>query len=298
MTTYKDLRDYIRDNYADSVDVKATRVYDRIIDRAFRRMAKTTDWSFLLKMGRINLVAPYETGTVALTQDSKTVTLTGGTWPATMGTDVWHIIFAANNEVEFEVITRNSGTVIELNENWPFTAEAANGFTAYRRDYALPVRFRKFMWGEMENYWEMSYITPSDYIELRLRQAQYAGDPRWFTVFDQRLKFWPYASTIRVADFLYVAWPKLLSDAGVVDTDAIDWDENHLDLVFAAIDLEVARSWGAGAPEDIQTAVTMYQGELREAKGVDSERALTAMQAYGIEREPAPHVRWRREVPT
>ena len=151
MTTYGDLRQYIRDNYSDAVDANSTRVFDRIIDRAFRKLAKVTDWSFLLDRGRINMVAPFDTGTVALTQDSKTVTLTGGVWPTTMGTDPWHINFGANTEVEFEVLTRTSGTVIEVDENWPFAADATSAFTAYRREYALPTDFRKFLWGEMEN---------------------------------------------------------------------------------------------------------------------------------------------------
>ena len=296
MTTFADLKTYVRDNYSDAVDAKSTRVYERIVDRALRRVGKVTDWSFLMDRGRINFVAPFETGTVALTQDSKAVTLTGGVWPTTMGTDFWHVNFDANTEGEFEGLTRTSGTVIQLDEVWPFATTASSQFTAYRREYALPTDFRKFLFGEMQETWGMDYISPAEFTDIRLAQNQSGGDPQWFTLFKQRSQFWPFPTEIRVADFLYVRWPKLLSDAGVVEGDTIDWDEHHLDLLFAALDLEVARSWGDGAPESMREAVTMYQGELREAKGADSERALTLMHYYSLADRYPRGSRWRSEA--
>src|SRR5512146_3144750 len=58
----------------------------RAVHDALAEVASAHDWTFLYKHGRVNLHAPYETGTVAYDLTGGTyerqVTLTDGTWPA------------------------------------------------------------------------------------------------------------------------------------------------------------------------------------------------------------------------
>lgn len=295
MTTFAQLKEYVRDQYGDAADAKAVRLHDRIARQALRRIARSHDWSYYQSYGRIAFEAPYSTGTVAIVQGANVVNLAGGVWPANLATGPWHMNLDGRVNVEFEVATRNSDTQATFlaTHTWIYASIAGRPFQTFRYRYSLPANFRKFFFAESENYWEMEFLTPAEFTELRLRADSFSGDPRFYTIRAETLfEVWPWPVSARILDFNYTRWPT----QPLLDGDVIDWDDDLVDLLFAAVDVEVARSWGLTAPNRLVEVEARFQQILRETKSVDGTRVEAGSRQYTLMNRGLPQTRWRRQT--
>lgn len=106
--------------------------------QAIRDLFNDHPWSFALKEGRLLTEAPYSTGTVAVTNGSTAVTLTGGTWLTSWTTAPSSRRFATSSRNEPYNITITSGTTGTLDVAWQGDTNTATTYSLYRDIYAVP----------------------------------------------------------------------------------------------------------------------------------------------------------------
>jgi len=284
-TTFANLIQFAQDQTADQNDARAVRKQKRAINNAFRRIARTHDWSFYIPTagGRINFIAAYDTGTLALTQGSNTAVLTGGVWPA--GAVGRKVVASSNPEVEFEVATRTNDTdvIFITGQNWLDDSAAASTYGIYADVYDLPDGFRKFLEGKGETQY-LHFMEPPDFRLYKQGRRNSADDPpsMYTVIANRQVQVYEYPSTASVWQFMYCRMPTELS----ADEDVMDWDEDLLDIAHAAIKVELVIEFGSKLLNmKLRNALGMYDTAAAAAWEDDSTRVRT-FDTWGLETEP------------
>ena len=95
-------------------------------------------WRFLTPVVTLVTIAPYSTGTIAITNGATTVTQTGGTWPSWTATNGSLIV----DGTEYVIASRTDDDDIELASAWPEDTETAAEFVLrHNGNYDLPDDF-------------------------------------------------------------------------------------------------------------------------------------------------------------
>lgn len=173
------------------------------IHRAYDELTTLRDWQYYHVHGRVLTDAPYTTGTVTYVAATRTLTLTGGTWPswAAQGhVRVGNVIGRVQTRVSDTVLTMDS----QVNFKGDFTGET---FSSYRMEYPLPDDFRNMDEPSDEyNWWAGLYITPDDAMKLE-RVSNSSGEPYHWTIVprgpDWSLKLVGYPTGQETIDFSY-----------------------------------------------------------------------------------------------
>lgn len=167
-------------------------------------LATKWDWNWFRTTVTIPLDDDYSTGTIAYTASTRTLTLTGGTWPT------WAIYGAVRlNDIDYEVATRSSGTVLILSANSYPDADIVAGttFSIRRYSYQLPENFDSIT----------SAVTQPDGAELTYRDMgeanaiwqRYYGGQCWTIASDRNapgrsvIQFSPNVTTTNSIQILY-----------------------------------------------------------------------------------------------
>ncbi len=96
------------------------------------------EWSFLKPIDTLATIAPYSTGTIAITISTTTVTLTTGVWPAWTATHGSLVVGTA----EYVIASRTDDTHLELASAWTEDTETAAEYTLkHNGNYDLPDDF-------------------------------------------------------------------------------------------------------------------------------------------------------------
>lgn len=138
-------------------------------------------WSFMRPRLSTTISEPYETGTIAIS--SGTVTLTSGTWPS-WAADGWLVV----DGVGYYVSTRSSNSVIVLDDT-SVTVVSGTEYELQRWQYTLPDGFGGFIDPYLSfvaadaNYEPVRYTTHAEILGMRQLEP-YLTDtqPRWFSV--------------------------------------------------------------------------------------------------------------------
>lgn len=112
------------------------------IQRSQEDFCNFGNWPFLEQFSDrcyIPLQAPYSTGTVTATQDSKTITGAGTTWTK----DMEGSFFAITAEEFYEIRTFNSATSLDLTIPYQNTTSTGSAYNIYKRFYPLPLNFSR-----------------------------------------------------------------------------------------------------------------------------------------------------------
>lgn len=147
-----------------------TRVTDQrnLIKEAIRRglyLATSADLSYLDTEGVILTIAPYTTGTVSVTADSKTVTGSGTTFTAAMAGR--KIRIAGNNEY-YRIDTRDSDTQLTLEQNYQGATASGQTYSIFKDEYRLAADLATYkIMRELENNQAMVDISPTTFDLLR-----------------------------------------------------------------------------------------------------------------------------------
>jgi hypothetical protein len=132
-------------------------------------------FSFLTIWGTLTTTAAYSTGTIAVTNGSATVTLTGGTFPS--GAAGMVVIIRGR---PYEISTRDSGTQLTLAQNFPGDSGTGLTYSVAQWDYDLPDNFGHFA-GPIHfapNTNEPRITVTGEHVILSARQqASYGGEP-------------------------------------------------------------------------------------------------------------------------
>lgn len=213
--TYADLITHALDYLGAATDAQTERFARRAIQLAYQTMQSQQNWTYYYQLGHFNTVAPYSTGTVAYTHSTRTVALTGGTWP-TWAADGMIVI----DNVPYPVVSRTSGSAVVLADANNPGANVAGGTTyeIFREAYTLPVDF-----GSMDSLYRMngspfslSYLTPGDFLgnmafNVGPSEPFYytiTNDPNRYGVLAIRLR--PAPSDIFPLSFMYRRRPRSL----------------------------------------------------------------------------------------
>jgi len=132
--TFAQARTILQGRIADSSDDTAV---DQALNEAQREVARARRWpELMVDNAFINTLALYSTGTVVATEDSTTVTLTDGVWPATVASSKWRFALSVSDPW-YEVATRSSDTVILLKEAYIGDTVSASSYVVYQSHYDL-----------------------------------------------------------------------------------------------------------------------------------------------------------------
>ena len=131
--TFKAARVILQSRIADSSDPTAV---DQALNLAQRKVARARRWPELMRRDFFNTVAAYETGTLVATLDSKTWTITGGTFPTDVATGFYRIALS-NSDPWYRIVTRSSGTVVLTNDAYQDATVSGVSYIAYKSHYSL-----------------------------------------------------------------------------------------------------------------------------------------------------------------
>ena len=192
------------------------------VRQAYRQLFAVHDWSFGYSPGRIQLQAAVSTGTVVYTHSTRTLVLTGATWPS------WILDAVVRfNNVVCEVDTQTDSTTIVLDATLnPGADVASTTFSCYPRWYVLPPDFgamtrplEKTAWLGARN------ISPTEMLALD-RYREDTGDIKYYSIGraqglygSMALSVHPASNATETLDFVYKKRQRDLRYTGHDGTD-------------------------------------------------------------------------------
>jgi len=220
-------------------DATATTIAKECVNRAMRRIAET-DHPHFRKPGYINLIAPYSSGTVVVANDGTTVSGTSATWSSAMTGRYMKI---DDEQVHFQLTSYTSNVAgprftFDGGAKWLNDTVTSGTYVIYADTYDFPTDYRT-----MGKFVEKSLLRDVDWLNdedewylNKMRNNTMTGPPRWACMENSKLRVWPYETDLSVLSFIYYRWPTEMS----ADADTMDFPDNQVDLVRAAIRAEVA----------------------------------------------------------
>lgn len=231
LTTYADAIDHLLEwGYAHGGETTRSLLKSRVT-RAYRELLGAHDWPSLIGMGRVILQAPQSTGTVTYTHSTRTLTLSGATWPTSVADRTVRLFSGSSSSgsgIDCDIERRVSDTVIILDDvrNPGSDAVAGTHYTLYCQWYPLPADFMALrsvmdyaMWSPAE------LVTMTEIMQLyRVSLSQgmvthYAIGQRPNMPGERAIYLWPCAPATRPLDFTYHRKPSELIHSG---KDAVD----------------------------------------------------------------------------
>lgn len=211
------------------------------IRSAMRSLSAEHAWPYYFDHYYLATNESYTTGTISYVASTRTVTLTGGTWPswAAYGSLIIDTFHARVDRV-------SSSTVLTvISEDAP-VADFSGSFTMYQYRFLLPVGLNIYKIGKIQvdqaNWLE--FVPPSIFeTDVRKQYLVSGGRPRYFTVSrdfrgvgQQVLSLWPYPTTVMRLRFGYVRHPNDISvwdyQVGRVETTATSTAVTGTDTQF------------------------------------------------------------------
>ena len=217
ITLYSDLLDYITALNDGGARTKDLRMHKEAILGAYRDLSMCNEWAYYMNEGRIHLNTKYNTGTIAYTLSSNTLTLSGGTWPD--WTPHGRIVIAD----EIYDVESVSGANVTLGDLRPSAnISSSTSYALYRTSYPLPDdMWRLYDVGVEANNWTAGYISPTEW-QRRERIFGSSGQTWAWTIMkdpesDGRWSLWvdPYPDTAEPLMFIYRRKPRTLRWSGV-----------------------------------------------------------------------------------
>lgn len=246
-----DLTAYARVQARNVNGSQADTTLQQIVNDAIAWVATSKFWEFYKTYGDLTLREPYSTGTLAISNASTTVTLTGGTFPSWAASGKLKI----GNKV-YRIASRTSGSVVVLATAWAEDAETAATFTIFQDEYTLASDCLKFGRPFAGQGWGLTG-SPSSFEQVLEAQNSFMygqGYPSMFCVHASggtpKLLIYPYPSSSEDVQLAY--WYYRKPAALVNSSDVADFDPLHLELLHRAIDYQTAmrfESCVAGTPE-------------------------------------------------
>ena len=177
-----------------------------ILKEVMRRIRARGEWSFGWTRGQIDLVASYDTGTIAIDNAETTVTGTGTMFTADMVGRKIRI-----SGVAYVIDSWAGDTSIELATNYGGATETAASFVIYQDEYALAAGAQNIhrMW-DKQNSHKLAGITPIAMGDKDFRTLASGTVDEYAVVglnsSDARLvQFHPYPTAIARVEYWYQA---------------------------------------------------------------------------------------------
>jgi hypothetical protein len=274
---------------------RSRRMATRAVQEAYAELPMRRNWRYFYRPFTIVTAAQQTTGSVAYTASSRSVTLTGTTWPS----DVTKYALWIEG-VRYGITTRTSSTVIVLDEKDAPTSDIAAGteYTLARDTYELPDNLRKLLslYDTSAPGRLIECVDPGDII-WEQRIARTASTPRLYSVYRSEqfasgmaIHFAPAPTSAITYQALGLFWPQPLKvldyNLGTVSTTADSASVTGASTAFtSSMDGAVLRVSSSGSlklPTDLQGEIDKNRLEpyalQRVIKSRDSATALTLEQ--------------------
>jgi hypothetical protein len=170
--TYQDVVEHLADHFDVKLGGRLRRDVRRAIDEAYRDLPQQAYWAYFRRYAIINTVASQTTGTIAYTNSSRTVTLSGATFPSTA---VKYRILIGTAHYDIESYTDSTHVVLPEASNPGADVAASTAYTLYRNEYPLPTNFRRAL-GLMDTTYQKAIRIIPDAEQQALHLGSY-GSP-------------------------------------------------------------------------------------------------------------------------
>lgn len=203
------------------------------VDDALTQIAQEREWPWYHTVTNLQLQALYDTGTIAVTNASPTVTLTGGTWPTWAGSADLYI-----GGRLYQVLTRDSATVLTLADDFGEDSDSALPYVLGQCSYAMPTDLTNMDRMLFEPSWPYGARPVSMATLSTTRSVWQFGQqrPSMFAISRDKFVVWPWPNERRTVTILYYRRPALLSSAN----DTADWDPMQLPVLHRAIEYQAS----------------------------------------------------------
>jgi len=269
--TYGDLKQYALDKLQDNTGEKSDRQAGRAVTRALRAVSEAGDWEWLRSWWRFILRERIPCGgaggsTAAFANSvrypegvlgsAENVAGADGRHDAMTGWSFYFSGTAAGGQTLHRVVDYYRGSVgapsadkMIFHSNDQVVANTTgrltglNGYLLKDR-YLLPRRFKAFVSEpkEQEFLSRLSRISPEEMLYQKKTWSPESSDPVFYCiqkredVQQREVIFWPAPTQRRAVDVLISTYMEEPS----ADSDVIAWDPNHAEVIYAAIDRQVA----------------------------------------------------------
>lgn len=215
--TFHDALLHLEDYERAIPSTQRVRFHRRAIFSAMQELAHEHHWSYLYQVGRVNTVAPYDTGTITYDHTGsvyeRQVTLANGTWPS------W--AFAGTliiSDIRYQVAERINGTIIQLSVHSNPGADItdATSYTLIRDRYLLPQDLWTIDDLQTPDAWRiLQYVHPRYWVRLTRHHTSAANTPYYYSVIGSEdfqgcmdLILEPYPDRAVPIDFVYSRRPR------------------------------------------------------------------------------------------
>jgi len=210
---FSDQIEMLTNSYPNSDGKRVQSIIRAAVASAYADIGTMHRWSYLGRRTQINTVAFQSTGTIAYTSSTRTLTLTGATWPS----------WAAYGSVAilsyvYKIASRTSSTqvVLDVSRSPVDDLAASTPYMVFRDQYPLPDDFEQRQdLVEVGRLWRLNYVRPSEM--LQRSQWQWQPNVPWaYTIRGSQygtsgsyvIEFVPPPSQAHTYDFLYSALPR------------------------------------------------------------------------------------------
>jgi hypothetical protein len=265
------------------------------VQDAYAEIPMRRNWRYYYRPVTILTVAQQTTGSIAYTASSRSVTLTGTTWPSDV---TKYALWIEGNR--YGIITRTSSTVIVLDEKDAPTSDIASGteYTLSRDTYELPDNTRKLLslYDTSAPGRLIECVDPGDIIAEQ-RIARTASTPRLYSVFRSEryasglaIHFAPAPTSAITYQALGLFWPQPLTTydysvgslSTTADSSAVTGTATAFTTGMEGAVLRVSASGSLKLPTDLQGEIDRDRLEpyalQRIIKSRDSATTLTLEQ--------------------
>lgn len=215
--THSDVVSHMSDwaGFTSAVTADMLRKIKRSVDNAYRALTHLRAWTIYTYRGRLNAAASYNTGTIAYTNSTRTVTITGGTLPANTNLCMFRV-----GAVDYPIVNGSAnigaGTFqLSVNSNPGADLAAGTSYTLYQDTYVLPINFRSMGTVRDANRSRiLQYVEPNEFVASR-QIFQAPTNPFWYTLRGdpsylgmQALSFYPPPNDTYQYDYMGQRYPR------------------------------------------------------------------------------------------
>jgi hypothetical protein len=263
MATYAELKAYARRQARDPVGSKADTLIGAAVNDGIGMLARERQWAWFQTHGVLTLQAPYSTGTMTLTSGDATVEFSGTTLPT--WTAYGKILYDGK---WLRVLSRTDNDTLELTDAWADATATGVSYTLYRDEYTLATDCGRFarLYPGTGWVWGGEPVAFEDILQAYNAYTGSQKYPSMWALYRDKIILWPYPSTSTTVNYMYYRVPAAMTS----DADVADWDAVQMEVLYRAIDYQLALTFGDIVPGNAGTCRALYSDAL--ARAVKNER--------------------------
>jgi hypothetical protein len=264
------LRSYGRLQVRGNIGTLSNTLINLAANNALGMLAKEYQWSWLKSVGNLIINGQYSAGSVTMSGSPlTTVTLTGGTWPAFTNNGYAKLLMNGKFYRISTAALSGGSTICTLTDAYYEANIAGVSYVLYQDEYPLASDclklgrlFPGMTWGSEPA--AVAYETILDFYNRHNTTLNYAA---MFGTYKGRLAIWPYPTNNHDERYLYYREPQVM----VNDSDIADWDPLLIDVLYRAIDYQLAIGYHDVVGGTVQETYATYKVALAKAMAWDKD---------------------------